>query len=74
MHTLTFEAPGYEPTSVLVRVIRDWTTRVRLHLDPGTLGAGSSGRSISTKQELKGVAPAGEERSGVRRFEQPRVS
>jgi PEGA domain-containing protein len=34
MHTLTFEAPGYEPTRVLVRVIRDWTTRVRLTLIP----------------------------------------
>ena len=34
VHTLTFEAPGYEPTSVLVRVIRDWTTRVRLTLIP----------------------------------------
>ena len=34
IHTLTFEAPGYEPTSVLVRVVRDWTTRVRLNLVP----------------------------------------
>jgi len=34
VHTLTFEAPGYEPTSVLVRVVRDWTTRVRLTLIP----------------------------------------
>ena len=33
-HTLTFQAPGYEPASVLVRVIRDWTTRVRLTLIP----------------------------------------
>jgi PEGA domain len=34
VHTLTFEAPGYEPTRVLVRVVRDWTTRVRLTLIP----------------------------------------
>ena len=34
IHTLTFEAPGYEPTSVLVRVVRDWTTRVRLNMVP----------------------------------------
>ena len=34
IHRLTFEAPGYEPTSVLVRVVRDWTTRVRLNLVP----------------------------------------
>jgi len=34
IHTLTFEAPGYEPSSVLVRVVRDWTTRVRLNLVP----------------------------------------
>jgi hypothetical protein len=27
-------APGYEPTTVLVRVVRDWTTRVRLQLIP----------------------------------------
>lgn len=33
-HTLTFQAPGYEPTAVLVRVVRDWTTRVRLTLIP----------------------------------------
>ena len=34
VHRLTFQAPGYEPTSVLVRVVRDWTTRVRLTLIP----------------------------------------
>jgi len=34
MHTLAFEAPGYEPTIVYVRVVRDWTTRVRLTLIP----------------------------------------
>jgi hypothetical protein len=34
IHTLTFEAPGYEPTAVLVRVVRDWTTRVRLDMVP----------------------------------------
>ena len=34
VHTLTFQAPGYEPTTVLVRVVRDWTTRVRLNLVP----------------------------------------
>jgi len=34
VRTLTFQAPGYEPASVLVRVIRDWTTRVRLTLIP----------------------------------------
>ena len=34
VHTLTFQAPGYEPASVLVRVVRDWTTRVRLTLIP----------------------------------------
>jgi hypothetical protein len=34
IHTLTFEAPGYEPTAVLVRVVRDWTTRVRLNMVP----------------------------------------
>ena len=34
VHTLTFQAAGYEPTSVLVRVVRDWTTRVRLTLIP----------------------------------------
>src|SRR4029077_17956877 len=32
VHRLTFQAPGYEATSVLVRVVRDWTTRVRLTL------------------------------------------
>jgi expansin (peptidoglycan-binding protein) len=34
VHRLTVTAPGYEPTTVLVRVVRDWTTRVRLHLIP----------------------------------------
>jgi PEGA domain-containing protein len=34
VHTLTFQAEGYEPASVLVRVVRDWTTRVRLTLIP----------------------------------------
>ena len=34
MHTLTFQAPGYQPSVVYVRVVRDWTTRVRLTLIP----------------------------------------
>jgi len=34
VHRLSFSAPGYEPTTVLVRVVRDWTTRVRLTLIP----------------------------------------
>lgn len=34
VHALTVTAPGYEPTTVLVRVVRDWTTRVRLTLIP----------------------------------------
>jgi hypothetical protein len=34
VHTLTFQAPGYEPACVLVPVVRDWTTRVRLTLIP----------------------------------------
>jgi len=34
VHTLTFQAAGYEPTRVLVRVVRDWTTRVRLNMVP----------------------------------------
>ena len=34
VHTLSVTAPGYETTTVLVRVTRDWTTRVRLHLIP----------------------------------------
>ena len=34
VHELTVLAPGYEPTTVLVRVVRDWTTRVRLQLIP----------------------------------------
>ena len=33
-HALTVQAPGYEPTIVYVRVVRDWTTRVRLTLIP----------------------------------------
>jgi PEGA domain-containing protein len=33
-HTLTVTAPGYRPATVLVRVVRDWTTRVRLQLIP----------------------------------------
>lgn len=34
VHRLTVTAPGYEPATVLVRVVRDWTTRVRLTLVP----------------------------------------
>lgn len=34
IHELTVTASGYEPTTVLVRVVRDWTTRVRLQLIP----------------------------------------
>ncbi|MGH7299691.1 MAG: PEGA domain-containing protein [Candidatus Rokuibacteriota bacterium] len=34
LHTLSVTAPGYETTTVRVRVARDWTTRVRLHLIP----------------------------------------
>ncbi|MGH7349195.1 MAG: PEGA domain-containing protein [Candidatus Rokuibacteriota bacterium] len=34
VHTLSVTAPGYETTTVRVRVVRDWTTRVRLHLIP----------------------------------------
>jgi hypothetical protein len=34
VHTLSVQAPSYEPTAVLVRVVRDWTTRVRLTLIP----------------------------------------
>jgi expansin (peptidoglycan-binding protein) len=34
VHALTVTAPGYEPATVLVRVLRDWTTRVRLTLVP----------------------------------------
>jgi len=34
VHKLTLTAPGYEPTTVLVRVVRDWTTRVRVTLIP----------------------------------------
>jgi PEGA domain len=33
-HSLTVTAPGYVPTTVLVRVVRDWATRVRLELVP----------------------------------------
>ena len=32
--TVTVTAPGYQPATVLVRVVRDWTTRVRLMLIP----------------------------------------
>ena len=34
VHALTVTAPGYQPATVLVRVVRDWTTRVRLTLSP----------------------------------------
>ena len=34
VHALGFAAPGYEPTVVYVRVVRDWVTRVRLTLIP----------------------------------------
>ena len=34
VHRLSFTAPGYEPVSVLVQVVRDWTTRVRLNMIP----------------------------------------
>jgi PEGA domain len=34
MHQLSFTAPGYEPVAVLVQVVRDWTTRVRLNMIP----------------------------------------
>ena len=34
IHQLSLSAPGYEPATVLVRVVRDWTTRVRLTLIP----------------------------------------
>ena len=34
VHALTVTAPGYEPATVYVRVVRDWTTRVRLTLIP----------------------------------------
>jgi hypothetical protein len=34
VHALTVTAPGYQPTTVLVRVVRNWTTRVRLQLMP----------------------------------------
>ena len=34
VHALTVTAPGYQPTTVLVRVVRDWATRVRLTLIP----------------------------------------
>ncbi len=33
-HRLSFTAPGYEPVTVLVQVVRDWTTRVRLTMIP----------------------------------------
>ncbi len=34
LHALTVTAPGYRPATVLVRVVRDWSTRVRLQLIP----------------------------------------
>jgi hypothetical protein len=34
LHALTVTAPGYQPSTVLVRVVRDWATRVRLELIP----------------------------------------
>jgi len=34
VHALTVTAPGYQPTTVVVRVVRDWATRVRLQLIP----------------------------------------
>ncbi len=34
VHALTVTAPGYQPAPVLVRVVRDWVTRVRLQLVP----------------------------------------
>ena len=34
VHALTVTAPGYQPTTVLVRVVRDWAARVRLTLIP----------------------------------------
>jgi hypothetical protein len=34
LHALTVTAPGYPPATVLVRVVRDWATRVRLTLIP----------------------------------------
>ena len=34
VHALGVAAPGYEPTVVYVRVVRDWVTRVRLTLIP----------------------------------------
>jgi hypothetical protein len=34
LHALTVTAPGYQPATVLVRVVRDWATRVRLELLP----------------------------------------
>lgn len=34
LHALTVTAPGYQPATVFVRVVRDWATRVRLELLP----------------------------------------
>jgi hypothetical protein len=34
VHALTVTAPGYQPATVLVGVVRDWATRVRLQLVP----------------------------------------
>lgn len=34
VHRLTVSAPGYEPVTLPVQVVRAWTTRVRLTLIP----------------------------------------
>ena len=34
MRQVSFSAPGYEAAAVLVPVVRDWTTRVRMTLIP----------------------------------------
>lgn len=34
VHAVGFSAPGYEPATVYVNVVRDWVTRVRLTLIP----------------------------------------
>jgi len=34
LHKLTVTAPGYQPATVLVRVVRNWTTRIRVELIP----------------------------------------
>jgi hypothetical protein len=33
-HALTVTTPGYQPTTVIARVVRDWATRVRRELLP----------------------------------------